>query len=119
MEVAATLYRHSDKAGAILQYQKILLIDSDNSVAHKNLAYIYLKDGLPSEAFRHVEESLAVSPDQPESLILKGFILAQRRNFVEARDAFSKAASLIPPDSITGRYAKNMASKMSLFTELR
>jgi tetratricopeptide (TPR) repeat protein len=119
MEVAGTLFKHSDKAGTILQYQKVLLIDPGNALAHKNLAYVYLKDGLMSEAYRHVNESLASDPEQADSLIIKGFILAKRRNFIEAKDAFSKASEIIPSDSETGRYARNMAEKMSLFTELR
>jgi tetratricopeptide (TPR) repeat protein len=118
-KVAATLFSHSDREGAILQYQKILLIDGSNAVAHKNLAYIYLKDGMQNEAWSHINAALSLEPEQADALIIKGFILAKRRNFIEAKSAFSRAAASTSPDSVTGKYARNMSDKMSMFTDLR
>jgi len=117
--VAAALFRQSDNDGAVLQYQKVLLIDPDNVVAHKNLAYIYLKDELIHQAWSHIQQALTIDPEHCESLILQGFIFAKRRNFAKAKESFYRASKTVDPDSVTGKYAKNMTEKMSMFTELR
>ena len=119
LAVGAALWKRSDLENAKLQYKKILLLRETDAVAHKNLAYIYLKEGRQNEAWMHVEEALKAQEDNPEALILKGYVQAKRRNFRDAEATFIQITEIVGTEGNVGRYAREMAEKMALFTELR
>ncbi len=119
LAVGAALWKRADITNAKLQYKKILLLREKDSVAHKNLAYLYLKEGRQNEAWMHVKEALQAQPDNPEALLLKGYVQAKRRNFRDAESTFLHIVEIVDSQGNVGRYAREMAEKMALFTELR
>jgi len=119
LSVGAALFKRNDLENAKLQYKKMLLLEPTHAVAHKNLAYIYLKEGLQNEAWTHVVEALRLRPGNPEALVLQGYVQARRRNFRDAEAAFQGAARAVAVSSPLGRYARDMAEKMALYTDLR
>jgi len=117
--IGTAMYRAGDLENAAQQFKKVLLLAPGDSVAHKNLAYIALKEGNSQSAWNHITDALDFNEDNPEALALKGYLLAKRRNFLQAQSAFLRVAALVGEGSKLERYARDMAQKMALFTDLR
>lgn len=75
--------RELDRARIILDELMEQGATSDADVLALSAGQIRLERGDPDHALRRAEEALAINPDQPRALLLKGSILLQRPDPVE------------------------------------
>lgn len=91
-----------DKAEA--KYLQILQTDRNNVYTLANLATIQLELGHLEDAEKHVQQALALSPDDAYSLLVQGEIKFRRAEYDEALDSLSRAAKLDPQNAEIQNY---------------
>ncbi|MFA6011141.1 MAG: tetratricopeptide repeat protein [Desulfobacteraceae bacterium] len=68
-----------------------LSLNEDNCAALNNAARLEFADGNLSEAYGLIEKATAISPGNPETLTLEGFIMLAKRQTRSAISSFTKA----------------------------
>ena len=71
----------------------------DAASAHRNLAYVLLKEGRLSAAGAHLQEALRLDPEYPEAHIDFGITLAQIGNLQDGIAQLQEAVRLRPDDA--------------------
>lgn len=64
------------------------------------LASAQFMDQNPSEALKSIEFALAINPEHPDCLMLKGNILMRKDNFAEAAEFFRRYSRQMPDDML-------------------
>jgi tetratricopeptide (TPR) repeat protein len=64
--------------------------------AHVKLIAIYAQLGQPQKAEEHFQAAVRLDPQNPESYLDRGLLLANQENFVEAEAAFRKVLAINP-----------------------
>ena len=72
-------------------YRKAIAISNQYAETHHNLANLLLQRGNFRQALSEVELALKINPKLYHSWRLKGEVLIEQRQFVEARSAFDRA----------------------------
>ncbi|MGB5473179.1 MAG: XrtA/PEP-CTERM system TPR-repeat protein PrsT [Gammaproteobacteria bacterium] len=87
---------------AISQYERVLAIDPDNTVALNNLAGLYQQAG-KAEALGLAKRVWQLAPDNPGVMDTYGWLLVQQGSLQEGRQILERAVKLLP-DNAEVRY---------------
>ena len=85
-----------DPTGAERLFSRALTLAPGDAVTFALFARFQLKRGLQPQAARLTAQSLAIDPECPEALVVRGQILGQRGAFGESRAVLEKAVALDP-----------------------
>jgi hypothetical protein len=70
--LALTNVLQQDVSGAIASVENLVTLDPDNPYHHAYLAFVYLYDWKPNQAAKAITKAIALNPDIPEFMILRG-----------------------------------------------
>lgn len=76
-------YRAQDYQGAIETYQRALALDSQNSIIHYRLGYVFTQKGDLEEAEKHIQEALRLDPQSPQAKAALAYVyrrMGDKRN---------------------------------------
>ncbi|ELR96482.1 glycosyltransferase family 39 protein [Gloeocapsa sp. PCC 73106] len=82
LALAAVLQQ--DVSGALTAINKLIELDSDNPYNHAYLAFVYLYDWKPRPASLAIERAIALNPNVPEFIALRGISALLRGHFFQA-----------------------------------
>jgi len=83
-------------AEALVQFQKMLAKEKDNTIALNNIGNIKLLQDSPDEARQAYEAALKLSPEEPGIMVNLARILLQQGKKEEAKKMFHNAVSIDP-----------------------
>jgi tetratricopeptide (TPR) repeat protein len=118
MKLGQTLYTDHAADAAILQFEKILLLNPSHAIAYKNLAFLNLKAGRLDVAYSQAKKAVELEPQFLEALLIKGHIEARQRHFKDSYDTFRRLAEISREGTPVRQYAEGLAQKMRRFIEL-
>jgi tetratricopeptide (TPR) repeat protein len=101
---AQRLFSARDFAKAEEKYSEILRQDGKNVYTLANLAAIQLELNRLDEAEKHIQQAIAVSPEDGFSLSILGFVKFRQEKYDEALEALSRAAKLNPDSAEIQNY---------------
>lgn len=79
---------------SIFLFEQAIEINSDNHVAHKNLALSLAKVGRFTEAYEHAQKALRIVPEESDAMTVMGLIYAMEGRTLEAAFHFEKAIKI-------------------------
>jgi tetratricopeptide (TPR) repeat protein len=118
MELGKTYFAEHRIEPAILQYEKVLLVNPEHAIACKNLAFLNLQAGRLDVAYEQARRALQLEPDFQEAMMIKGHIEARNRRFRDSYDTYKRLGEIAREGSPIRQYAVTLAQKMRRFIEL-
>lgn len=118
LKLGAQFYAEHQIEPAILQYEKVLVLNKNHPIAFKNLAFLNLRAGRLDVAYEQAKKALEIEPAFLEALLIKGHIEARQRRFRDSYDTFRKLGELARDGTPIRQYAQGLAQKMHRFIEL-
>ncbi|MBI4859348.1 MAG: tetratricopeptide repeat protein [Candidatus Riflebacteria bacterium] len=103
---------------AILQYEKVLVLNPGHPIAYKNLAFLNLKAGKLDVAYEQARRALEIESGFPEAMMIKGHIEARMRRFRDAYDTFRRLMETSREGTPIHQYASGLSRKMRRFIDL-
>lgn len=88
--------KHDD---ALMNFQRVLMRDPQNSLARINVGYICLKKGIFGEAIEHLSRAIRLDNDRKATLYAHfylGLVYLQREMYEDAQTFFNKTLALGP-----------------------
>lgn len=98
MTLATLNLRKGDAGASVILLRKLLEQRPDLVRAHMLLADAYRAQRNLDDALVIYQDVEARYPQNPETALLRGFILAEQKKFAAAREAFERALTLNPDD---------------------
>jgi len=95
---AAIISEEGDKEEAINLYQKALLLEPEDDVAHFNIGKIYLEKGDIEKAIKHLEEANRMTPECAHYHYFLGLGYAMDNRLEPALIHFQKAVTIDPKE---------------------
>jgi tetratricopeptide (TPR) repeat protein len=92
--VVATRTQIAHWRNSIFLFEQAIEVDSDNHVAHKNLALSLAKVGRFTEAYDHARKALRIVPENSDAITVMGLIHAMEGRTYEAAFHFEKAIKI-------------------------
>lgn len=118
LRLGQSLHAEHEIEPALLQYEKVLLLNPKHPIAFKALAFLNVRLGKLDVAYDQVQKALALEPGFPEALMIKGHIEARQRRFKESYDTYRRLGELAREGTPLRQYALGMSQKMRRFIEL-
>jgi len=109
-EIAAALYSHGRHEEAILYYDHILEINSNDEKALFNKGLVLIELNRIGEAIKHYDMVLEINPNDVKSLASKGIALAHLQEYDDALVMIDKALLLDPDNEIVRAVKANFLS---------
>ena len=115
-ELSESASKKTDYEDQIVEYLKVLKLDSTYAKAHNNIAVAYFYTGKEDSALWHLEKAIQYQKNYPEAINNLGYLYKAAENYEIAIKLFLKALTLKP------RYAgalNNLAETYYLNNELK
>ncbi|MCC8189796.1 MAG: tetratricopeptide repeat protein [Planctomycetes bacterium] len=75
-------------------FETVLQLDPEDAMGHSMLAEISRYHGHPEDTLRHVAEALALDPDEPQALFVRGWLFARAGQFDMAAEDLERFVEL-------------------------
>ena len=89
----ASMQIKQNKDEAIISYQRVLELNSNNFIALNNLAYLFFEKGEFKQAKGYAERALVLKPEQPEVLDTLAQILVAQKEYNQALSYLTTAVA--------------------------
>lgn len=86
-------------------YEKVLAVHPNYALALNNYAALCLKEGNPGQAIATLDNALALAPDNPDALAMRGAAFLEINQLDKARRDLTKARAVIEQKAITAEPA--------------
>jgi tetratricopeptide (TPR) repeat protein len=108
-ELARAAEMERDFAQASESYRKLLALNPDDEFAQLGLVRVHLKEGQLLEAYRHLRDVVAATPEVVDQWIHLGHRLRYRGRREEAEDCFRRALEHRPTEPELAHYLGEIA----------
>lgn len=118
-ELYSDLIGIADGAGpwSVAAYQQAITLDPHFSLLRANYAQTLLRLNNSEDALRAISEAITLQPNTSNFYVTMGNIYKNRQELQEAKEAYQKAANLLPPTMPQKQEFQTMADQVRL-TEL-